>query len=164
MSKDHLDFPHVYKKNKVLKLKPLDLSKNPRSYYFSSQNGSIQAIINHCNNINQITARNWLKLSKVLSYFGLEKDTSDSISKNKSPFNRFLKDISHIFREGEGSTKKASELGEILEKIKNLDLKIENLNKRIPDNLVTKALIKELVKDFDERLTEVRDDIKKVIG
>nr|WNH14476.1 insect transmission protein factor [Physostegia virginiana caulimovirus 2] len=165
-SAEHYKSPHIYKKKSVLKLKPLDKEK-PRTYLFASEHGGLQAVVNHCNNINQIVARNWLKLSKLLSYMGLEKDISESLSKNKVPFNRFFEDISNSKRKGDGgakTTNKNENFDKIFKKLELIVNKINQIEKKIPTDVVTTPIVKELVEDFDKRLTEVRNDIKQVIG
>lgn len=151
-----LKYPHIYKKDKYVKLKSLEpKTSKHRQYVFAADNdkSNISSIAKHCNNINQVVARNWLKLSKLLSYLGLEKDESDNFSKKKSPFNHFFKDLLQIQGEKEEKTNLIA-----LEEIS------KRLEKLAANDVVTNAQLKTIVKDFDERLTQIQDSVKAIIG
>lgn len=127
-SSSYLDYPHIYKKGKILKFKNLDNPKTVRNYLFSSGNTSLQKLANHANNINQIIARCWLKLAKINSYFGLEKDESNKLSKKQSPWNKFLTDVKSVLKEG-GSGK--DETSKILKEIENLNKRLSEIEEKL---------------------------------
>nr|WNO44309.1 Aphid transmission factor protein [Dahlia common mosaic virus] len=155
--------PHIYKKNRYVKLKSLEPGTKNRRYTFASDNdkSNISSIARHCNNLNQIVARNWLKLSKLTSYLGLEKDESEPFSKNKETFNKFFKDLSKTFKEGGDDKEKQPNLLPVLEELSN---RLGKLDTKIPKDLVTKSELEVLIKDFDKRLEKIQDNIKAIIG
>lgn len=129
-SSSYLDYPHIYKKGKILKFKNLDTPKTVRNYLFSSGNTSLQKLANHANNINQIVARCWLKLAKLNSYLGLEQDVSNKLSKKPSPWNKFLTDIKSTLKEG-GNSKDNERLSKILIELENLNKKINEIEEKL---------------------------------
>lgn len=153
MSNSIVMHPHVYKKGKVLNLKKLDEGtfQNSRKYCFSTNIGSLTTVINSLNNLNQITGRNWLNLSKLLSYFGLSKDISEKLSKkgNPSNFRKFFSD----FKGGE-STKDLAEIKRILqENIKRLEA--------IEEKLKPKS---EGEQEVLQKLEDIHKGLKQVLG
>lgn len=144
--------PHIYKKGKLLNFKKLDEGINPtdRKYVFSTASPSIPNIINSLNNVNQIVGRNWLGISKLLSYFGLSKDQSEKISKSKV-FNNFWKnDLSRCF----------SLLKDINAKVERLEASIKNLESLSNELQVTKSEIH----NFTTAVGKIHEQLNRVIG
>lgn len=83
--------PHIYKKGKVLNLKKLSDGTEPtnKRYTFGGTTGSLTTVMNSCNNLNQITGRGLLGIYKLLSYFGLSRDPSIQLSKEKNIYGQF---------------------------------------------------------------------------
>lgn len=154
MSNSLVIHPHVYKKGEILNLKKLDegTQKKERKYFFSSNTGSITAVINSCNNINQIVGRNWLHLSKLLSYFGLSKDISEKLSKKGTPtnFKKFFSD----FKRGGDTDKDLAEIKKILQEHSKKLLEIEEKLK--PNKQGEEQILK--------KLEEVNQGIRTAIG
>ncbi|AFP95347.1 aphid transmission factor [Soybean Putnam virus] len=162
--------PHIYKKGRILKFKKLNegIDRTNRKYLFSSHGSGIQTVVNHCNNLNQVVARNFLQLAKLLSYFGLSKDPSEDYSKDPSVFKRFFKDLpSTSFKKG-GDKKDKNEILEKLTsliekqgtKLRDLESKIDNFVK----NDASKDDIKDLRIDVRRRLDSIDESLKKIIG
>nr|BAO53418.1 aphid transmission protein [Cauliflower mosaic virus] len=152
--------PHVYKKYTIIRLKPLSLNSNNRTYVFSSSKGNIQNIINHLNNLNEIVGRSLLGIWKINSYFGLSKDPSEFKSKNPSVFNT----AKTIFKSG--GVDYSSQLKEkyLLEaqntRIKNLENAIQSLDNKIEPEPLTKEEVKEL----KESINSIKEGLKNIIG
>ncbi|ACB69770.1 aphid transmission factor [Eupatorium vein clearing virus] len=159
MANKMLTYPHIYKKGLIYEFKSLDDKSNPRRYTFSSDENSagLKPIIRHLNNINQITARNWLKLTKLLAYLGLEKDKTNGLSKKPSPWDQLLKDIEKIFHRS--SSSKGNDQTKLLEKLEEISHKLPKA-----ENLVTREELSGIIKSFHEELKEVKSMIKSVIG
>nr|AGT42074.1 aphid transmission protein [Cauliflower mosaic virus]BAO53257.1 aphid transmission protein [Cauliflower mosaic virus] len=148
--------PHVYKKDTIIRLKPLSLNSNNRSYVFSSSKGNIQNIINHLNNLNEIVGRSLLGIWKINSYFGLSKDPSESKSKNPSVFNT----AKTIFKNGGVDySSQLKEIKSLLEaqntRIKNLEKAIQSLENKIEPEPLTKEEVKELKESIKEGLKNI---------
>ncbi|KAI3702108.1 hypothetical protein L6452_27798 [Arctium lappa] len=95
-----LNSPHIFKKGKILKLKSLHSTSStlpPRTYFFSLDKGNVPGAVNLLNNLNEICSRNWLKLSKLNHFFGIQKDFSARLSKNKEPFDQFFNQLNDLF-------------------------------------------------------------------
>nr|AAD37338.1 aphid transmission helper factor [Cauliflower mosaic virus]AAU20338.1 aphid transmission protein [Cauliflower mosaic virus]AAZ95255.1 aphid transmission protein [Cauliflower mosaic virus]AAZ95264.1 aphid transmission protein [Cauliflower mosaic virus]ABY66556.1 aphid transmission protein [Cauliflower mosaic virus] len=153
--------PHVYKKDTIIRLKPLSLNSNNRSYVFSSSKGNIQNIINHLNNLNEIVGRSLLGIWKINSYFGLSKDPSESKSKNPSVFNT----AKTIFKSG--GVDYSSQLKEIKSLLEAQNTRIKNLEKAIQslDNKIEpEPLTKEEVKELKESINSIKEGLKNIIG
>ena len=144
--------PHIYKKGKLLNLKKLDEGINPteRKYVFSTANPSIPNIINSINNVNQIAGRNWLGISKFLSYFGLSKDQSEKTSKSKVFNNFWENDLSRYF----------ILLKNINVKVDRLEVSIKNLENLANELQVTKSEIHK----FTTALNKIHEQLNRVIG
>nr|AHA91314.1 aphid transmission protein [Cauliflower mosaic virus] len=148
--------PHVYKKDTIIRLKPLSLNSNNRSYVFSSSKGNIQNIINHLNNLNEIVGRSLLGIWKINSYFGLSKDPSESKSKNPSVFNT----AKTIFKSGGVDySSQLKEIKSLLEaqntRIKSLEKAIQSLDNKIEPEPLTKEEVKELKESIKEGLKNI---------
>lgn len=153
------DYPHIYKKGKILRIKKLGLNdevSGPK-YTFRSTRPTLQNIVNHCNNMNQILANYWFKLSKLLSYFGLQKDLSDELRKDKSRWNGFKEEFSPLLKKGNSSQKVSNSHDVILEYLNDIDNKL-------PSNLVIEKGLELIITDFDGKLEEIRQSIKQVVG
>nr|BAO53453.1 aphid transmission protein [Cauliflower mosaic virus] len=153
--------PHVYKKDTIIRLKPLSLNSNNRSYVFSSSKGNIQNIINHLNNLNEIVGRSLLGIWKINSYFGLSKDPSESKSKNPSVFNT----AKTIFKSG--GVDYSSQLKEIKSLLEAQNTRIKNLEKAIQsldDKIEPEPLTKEEVKELKESINSIKEGLKNIIG
>nr|AFI61739.1 aphid transmission factor - helper component [Cauliflower mosaic virus] len=153
--------PHVYKKDTIIRLKPLSLNSNNRSYVFSSSKGNIQNIINHLNNLNEIVGRSLLGIWKINSYFGLSKDPSESKSKNPSVFNT----AKTIFKSG--GVDYSSQLKEIKSLLEAQNTRIKNLEKAVQalDNKIEpEPLTKEEVKELKESINSIKEGLKNIIG
>nr|BAO53369.1 aphid transmission protein [Cauliflower mosaic virus] len=153
--------PHVYKKDTIIRLKPLSLNSNNRTYVFSSSKGNIQNIINHLNNLNEIVGRSLLGIWKINSYFGLSKDPSESKSKNPSVFNT----AKTIFKSG--GVDYSSQLKEIKSLLEAQNTRIKNLEKAIQslDNKIEpEPLTKEEVKKLKESINSIKEGLKNIIG
>nr|BAO53362.1 aphid transmission protein [Cauliflower mosaic virus] len=153
--------PHVYKKDTIIRLKPLSLNSNNRTYVFSSSKGNIQNIINHLNNLNEIVGRSLLGIWKINSYFGLSKDPSESKSKNPSVFNT----AKTIFKSGGVDySSQLKEIKSLLEaqntRIKNLENAIQSLDNKIKPEPLTKEEVKEL----KESINSIKEGLKNIIG
>jgi hypothetical protein len=151
-----IDFPHIYKKGKILKFKSLD-PQNEKTYLFSSSKPDIQKLVNHTNNLNQITARCWLKMAKLLSYFGLEKDISDPLSK-KTSWNLFKTDLSSLIEEKDERYKF------LLQKQLATFEVLEEINLKLRPDLVTELNLQESIKILDEKIEKTYVLLKQVIG
>nr|AAA96696.1 ORF II [Cauliflower mosaic virus] len=153
--------PHVYKKDTIIRLKPLSLNSNNRSYVFSSSKGKLQNIINHLNKLNEIVGRSLLGIWKINSYFGLSKDPSESKSKNPSVFNT----AKNIFKSrGVDYSSQLKEVKSLLEaqntRIKNLENAIQSLDNKIQPEPLTKEEVKEL----KESINSIKEALKNIIG
>nr|WNO44367.1 Aphid transmission factor protein [Dahlia mosaic virus] len=160
--------PHIYKKDKYVKLKSLEpVSSKQRQYYFATDDkkSNIKSIAAHCNNLNVVVAKNWLKLSKLLSYLGLEKDESEAYSKNKLPFGQFFKDLTKSFQEGGDNKEEKTNLLPTLQEMSNRIGKISEETKKLAEqDTVTNKQLEAMVKDFDKRLKEIQDSVKAIVG
>ena len=153
--------PHVYKKDTIIRLKPLSLNSNNRSYVFSSSKGNIQNIINHLNNLNEIVGRSLLGIWKINSYFGLSKDPSESKSKNASVFST----AKTIFKSG--GVDYSSQLKEIKSLLEAQNTRIKSLEKAVQalDNKIEpEPLTKEEVKELKESINSIKEGLKNIIG
>nr|AGT42102.1 aphid transmission protein [Cauliflower mosaic virus]BAO53250.1 aphid transmission protein [Cauliflower mosaic virus] len=146
--------PHVCKKDTIIRLKPLSLNSNNRSYVFSSSKGNIQNIINHLNNLNEIVGRSLLGIWKINSYFGLSKDPSESKSKNPSVFNT----AKTIFKSG--GVDYSSQLKEIKSLLEAQNTRIQSLENKIEPEPLTKEEVKEL----KESINSIKEGLKNIIG
>lgn len=152
-----LDFPHLYKKGKLLKFKSLDDNKKPRFYLFSSRLPNLQKITNQTNNINQIVGRCWYKLAKLLSYFGIEKDCSNTLRKKASPWNKFFTDLNiYIPEESPSEITNSQKLDVLIQSLSTIEKQIQLL--------IIEHRLEELIKDFDEKITTIKDSIKQLVG
>nr|BCW03858.1 aphid transmission protein [Cauliflower mosaic virus] len=153
--------PHVYKKDTIIRLKPLSINSTNKTYVFSSSKGNIQNIINHLNNLNEVVGRCLIGIWKFNSYFGLSKDPSESKSKNPSVFNT----AKTIFKSGGVDyTSQLKEIKSLLEtqnnKIKNLEMAIQSIDKKIEPEPLTKEEVKEL----KESIHSIKEGLKNIIG
>lgn len=162
-------YPHIYKKEQILKLKPLNKLSNDRKFFFSSVKGTLPGIISHCNNINEILGRCYLGICKLNSFFGLSKDPSDKLSVSKSPSVYNL--ASKIFKEGGGNDDKHKEQVKLLEKIAQdqviLSKKIDELQtqvKELSSKIEPEPLTKEDIKKTYETLSRIESGLKGIIG
>ena len=172
-----IEFPHFYKKGKPVKIKNLDDKTEKKEYVFStSGKGGIQTIINHCNNLNQITARCYLTTSKISHYFGITKDISENISKNKIPYNQFNNDLAS-FVKNDFVKKDFEKLFEIIEKQNKLTIKLghtiekhtillENSakNNQFVEEVARKANIEGILKETNLKIANIQDQLKQLIG
>ncbi|AAM53125.1 ORFII [Mirabilis mosaic virus] len=158
--------PHIYKKDKYVRLKPLEpTSSKKRRYIFASndETSSIKTIAAHCNNLNTIVAKNWLKLSKLLSYLGLEKDESEAYSKNKVPFGNFFTKL-RASKVGEDKEKTANLLPTLQEMSSRIGKISEETKKLAENDVVTNKQLETIIKDFDRRLSEIQNSVKAIVG
>ena len=174
---DKIDFPHFYKKGKLVKFKTLDENTERKEYIFStSGKAGIQKLINHCNNLNQIVARNFLKTSKLSHYFGISKDISTNFSKNKIPFNQFKSDLAS-FDKNSFAKKDFEKFFEIIEKqnklIVKLTLSIDKhsillestlKNNQFVEEVAKKANFEGILKETNLKITDIQDQLKQLIG
>ena len=172
-----IDFPHIYKKGKTIKLKNLDENTEKKEYIFSTPpKTGVQAIANHCNNINQIVARCFLNTLKINHYFGISKDISENLSKNKLPFNQFKEDLNHTLKKG-GNTDKFEKLFEIINNqnklITKLNQSIDNhsnyleritKNNQFVEEVAKKANIEGVLKEHSLKLADIQNLLKQLIG
>ena len=114
-------------------------------------------MVNHTNNLNQITARCWLKMAKLLSYFGLEKDISDCLSK-KTTWNLFKTDLSSLIEEKDERYKL------LLQKHLATFEVLEEINSRIRPDLVTEKKLEDSIKSLDEKIEKTYVLLKQVLG
>lgn len=161
--------PHIYKKGRILKFKKLNegVDRTNRKYLFSSTSSGIASVNNHCNNINQVVARNFLQLAKLLSYFGLSKDPSEDFSKDPSVFKKFFKDFPlSTFKRGGDKENKAKVLEDLKSLIERQNSKLEDLEQKINDlkDNSAKENVEELKQDLKKRLDHIDENLKKIIG
>lgn len=134
------------------------MKKKEKRYTFSSTGTSIPDIRNQCNNINQIVARNWLGINKLISYFGLAKDPSEKLSKSPSTFNQFWNKL----REGEGSKK---DLEKVLRNQEDQKNKLDSLERKIDGIKPTEPILsKQEVIDLRVQLKEIRGYLRELLG
>lgn len=153
-------YPHLYKKDQILKIKPLQKLNNERKFFFSSLKGGISTVICHCNNLNELTGRALLGIWKLCSFFGISKDPSDklSVSKSQSVFDN----AKTIFQGGGNTDKIQKELTVLLENIlqnqKILEKKVDELSSKIEPEPLTKADIEKTAKSLEiieTKLTQI---------
>ena len=173
-----INFPHFYKKGKIVKIKTLDEDTEKKEYVFSAPaaKSGVQTIINHCNNLNQIVARCLLQTSKMTHYFGISKDISMNVSKNKIHFNQFKtilaantkndfvkKDLEKLFETIETQNKLTLKLTQTIEKHSIL------LEKTLKNNLFIEEHLKRvnmenILKETDAKIGSVQELLKVLIG
>ncbi len=170
-----MDFPHFYKKGKYVKIKTLDNTTEKKEYVFSTSGKvGIQTVVNHCNNLNQIVARCLLKTSKINQYFGISKDISANISKNKIPFNQFKTDLAFVVKNNKNDSEK---LFELIEKQNMLTVKLtqsidkhstllENTlkNNQFVEEVARRANIEGVLKETNLKITGIQEQLKQLIG
>lgn len=153
--------PHIYKKGKILNFKKLDEGKTQaaKKYLFSTNNNSISSVVNSANNINQIVGRNWLGVSKLVSYFGLSKDQSENLSKpSSSTFNKFWEHLTTTIKPD--TSKIETLLNDLSRKVDLLDIKIKALEDLHKEPQITKQEIT----DFTVALNKIKNQLDRVIG
>ncbi|CAA28357.1 unnamed protein product [Carnation etched ring virus] len=161
-------YPHIYKKEQILKLKRLNKLSNDRKFFFSSVKGTLPGIISHCNNINEILGRCYLGICKLNSFFGLSKDPSDKLSVSKSPSVYTLP--SKIFKEGGGNGDNTTTQTDILKNAQDqviLSKKIDELQtqvKELSSKIEPEPLTKEDIKKTYETLSRIESGLKGIIG
>ena len=173
---DKIESPHFYKKGKLVKIKNLDNSTEKKEYIFSTEKPSIPAIIHHCNNLNQMVARCLLKTSKIGHYFGITKDISKDISKNKKPFNQFNNDLASLVK-NEFCKNNFEKLFEIIEKQNKLTIKLGNTiekhsillenclkNNQFVEKVAKEAVIEGILKETNLKINNIQDQLKRMIG
>jgi len=173
---DKIDFPHFYKKGKLVKIRNLDKSTEKKEYIFSTGKTGIQTIINQCNNINQIVARCLLTTSKLSHYFGITKDISNDISKNQIPFNQFNSDLAS-FVKNDFVKNDFEKIYEIIEKQNKLTIKLGNTiekhsillenclkNNQFVEKVAKEAIIEEIIKETNLKINKIQDQLKQMIG
>ena len=172
-----MDFPHFYKKGKYVKIKTLDDNIERKEYVFStSGKAGIQTVVNHCNNLNQIVARCLLKTSKINQYFGISKDISTNISKNKIPFNQFKTDLASVVKNNFVKND-FEKLFELIEKQNRLTIKLtqsidkhstllENTlkNNQFVEEVARRANIEGVLKETNLKITNIQEQLKQLIG
>ncbi|GKA16606.1 hypothetical protein Tco_0696353 [Tanacetum coccineum] len=154
-------YPHIYKKGKILNFKKLDEGIDPtsRKYVFSTANPSVANVINSTNNINQIVGRNWIGISKLLSYFGLSKDQSEKSSKPKvSTFNKFWYQLQKDIE---------IDLSKYIKLLKDLNAKVDRLEASI-NNLenfnIEPQVTESEIHNLTTALNKIQDQLNRVIG
>ncbi|QED42826.1 aphid transmission protein [Silene caulimovirus A] len=160
-------YPHIYKKEQILELKPLSKLTNDRKFFFSSLKGTLPGIISHCNNINEILGRCFLGIAKLNSFFGLAKDPSEKLSKNDSVYNL----AKTIFSEGGSNRDHNKHLEKLLEKLLQdqviLSKKIDELQtqvKEMSEKIEPEPLTKEDIKKNYDILQKIENGLKGIIG
>ncbi|QED42842.1 putative aphid transmission protein [Isatis caulimovirus A] len=153
--------PHIYKKGTtIIKLKPLAI-RSDKLYFFNSTKGSIQSIINHLNNVNEVCGRILLGIWKINSFFGLSKDPSESSSKSPSVFNT----AKTIFKSGGvDNTALLKEIKSLLESQNSRIKNLENNLKAIDAKIEPEPLTKDEVKELKDSIQFIRDKLKDIIG
>lgn len=164
-----LQYPHIYKKGKILNLKRLEEGSNKpkRVYTFVSSTPTVITIMQHCNNLNQIVGRNFLGISKLLSYFGLSRDPSEKFSKEPSVFNNhkklFLdrgkdKDLQPLLE------KIYDNLSNLSAKTEKLDNKIENLEINLQKLINREPVFSKEIEDFSKDIKEIKEKLVAILG
>ena len=170
-----MDYPHFYKKGKLVKIKNLDDNTEKKEYTFSTEKTSIPTIVHQCNNLNQIVARCLLTTSKISHYFGITKNISKDISKNKKPFNQFNIDLASFVKND--FENKFSKLYEIIEKQNKLTIKLGNTiekhsillenclkNNQFVEKVAKEAVIEGILKETNLKINNIQDQLKQMIG
>ena len=173
-----IDFPHFYKKGKIVKIKTLDDNTEKKEYVFSTTTGKsgVQTIISHCNNLNQIVARCLLQTSKITQYFGISKDISMNVSKNKIQFNQFKtvlaastkndvvkKDFEKLFETIEIQNKLTSKLTQSMDKHSAL-LEKSLKNNLFVEEIARRANMESILKETDLKVSSMQEQIRQLIG
>lgn len=163
------EFPHIYKKEQILRLKPLAKLNNERKFYFNSLKGTIPSIVYHCNNINEIVGRCFLGIAKLNSFFGLSRDPSDKMSVSKSP--SVWNQARTIFKSGGGNGEKHKELVKLLEKAlqdqKILEKKLDDLRQEVKvlsSKIEPEPLTKSDIEFTSETLRRIDESLKSILG
>ncbi|GKA20043.1 reverse transcriptase domain-containing protein [Tanacetum coccineum] len=130
-----------------------------RKYVFSTANPSVANVINSTNNINQIVGRNWIGISKILSYFGLSKDQSEKSSKPKvSTFNKFWYQLQKDIE---------IDLSKYIKLLKDLNAKVDRLEASI-NNLenfnIEPQVTESEIHNLTTALNKIQDQLNRVIG
>lgn len=154
------EFPHIYKKGQIFKLKRLTGSTTERRFLFGSLQGTLPGVIRHCNNLNEITSRCLLGIWKLNSFFGISRDPTDkpNVSKGQSVYNK-----ARIIFKGGGDREFLiikEELENLLQNQESLAQKLEEINSRIePEPLTKEKLVK-----LEEILSRLDKNVKTVLG
>lgn len=152
--------PHIYKKGKWIKLPKLNEGPDRfhREYLFSGTSTNVATAVKACNNLNQIVARNYLILKKLLSYLGINRDNTEKFSKpNKSVFNHFWEKLSHTSRRGE-----LINLGKKLDSINERLGKIEEKLERVKPHEI--PINRDEVLNFTNQLKAISEILKDIKG
>ena len=169
-----IEVPHIFKKGKPLKLKNLDDPTQKKEYLFSTEKVGVHSIGSLCNNMNQILARCWLNTIKINHYFGISKDVSKDISKNKTPFGQFKKDIILFKNDNDTIEKLTKQLEKLSSQLKDQNEIIQKIYNKTEHNRQTldillkdvaeKIVFQDLVNDFQRRIKDVQNQLKQLIG
>lgn len=168
-----LGFPHIYKKGSPFRFSNLDVKKGSnKKYFFSSATGSsLTTIVNHCNNLNQVLARVWLKMSKWNHYIGLQKDPINrspwTKGVNKVAFGDYWNKLRSILKEGgSGSSKpddkSKDDLETITKMVREIQGRLRDLDNRLPREYVTKKDVTDVMTDYSKQLTDIKAKLDQV--
>ncbi|GJS49743.1 reverse transcriptase domain-containing protein [Tanacetum coccineum] len=107
----------------------------------------------------QIVGRNWIGISKILSYFGLSKDQSEKSSKPKvSTFNKFWYQLQKDIE---------IDLSKYIKLLKDLNAKVDRLEASI-NNLenfnIEPQVTESEIHNLTTALNKIQDQLNRVIG
>lgn len=170
MTDQVLGFPHIFKKGTPFRFSSLEKNKGNRKYYFSSSTGSnLTTIVNHCNNINQVLARVWLKIAKWNHFTGLQKDPINrspwTKGVDKIAFGSYWNKLRSILKEGGSGSKpddKNKDLEELTKMVREIQGRLRDLDARLPREYVSKKDVTDVMTDYHKQLTDIKTKLDQV--